>query len=275
MSSFDTLERSIESSEPIEVYEFLLGTTPFRFTTSEDEITFDSNDYTPESISRNSIAQGKDERQRLLQVTMPLTNSYASKYIGIPPGERASLTVTRLQRNEVPAFDNPRLMFDGFVQSVRFPDNRSAILGVQSLEAATSQIMPRFTFQGLCNHFLYDSQCAVDPLGFRISGALVTGVSGKVITVTGAAASGLDFTGGFVTPNGVSDFRMVTSQSGDDLTLLLPFSVNVLSLTVDVFAGCNREIDGDCLNVFDNVAEFGGFAFIPLKNPFETGIQTS
>jgi len=155
MSSFDTLERSTESSEPIEVYEFLLGTDPFRFTTSEDEITFDSDLYTPEAISRNGIAQGKDERQRLLQVTMPLVNDYASKYIGIPPGQRASLTVTRLQRNEVPTFDNPRLIFDGFVQSVRFPDNRSAILGVQSLEAATSQIMPRFTFQGLCNHFLF------------------------------------------------------------------------------------------------------------------------
>lgn len=275
MSSFDTLERSTESSEPVEIYEFLLDADPFRFTSAEDTITFDGDDYTPESLSRNGIAQGKDERQRMLQVTVPLTNAFASNYIGIPPGVRASLTVTRLQRNETPTFANPRQLFDGFVQSVRFPDNRTAVIGVQSLEASTSQIIPRFTYQGLCNHFLYDSQCTVSTALFTLSAGLVTVESGKDITVTGAAASGLDFTGGFVTPNGVSDFRLVIAQSGDVLTLSLPFSVPVLGNTVDAFAGCNREIDGDCLTVFNNVVNHGGFPFIPNKNPFRSGITTS
>ena len=74
-------------------------------------------------------------------------------------------------------------------------------------------------------------------------------------------------TGGFVKPIGVDDFRAVTAQSGDVLTLLLPFKQSVLSQTVDAFAGCNRIIDEDCLLVFNNPEEHGGWPFIPKKNP--------
>lgn len=274
MTTFDALERSTESSQPVEIYDFVLGSSNVgRLTSSEDIFSFGGEDYLPVPIERNSIAIGKDERQRLLQLTLPLTNSVAAQYIGTPPGERMRVTLRRIQRNSAP--QTARLLFDGFLQSARFPDDRNAILGVQSLEAALAQIVPRFTFQGLCNHFLYDNQCGVNQVSFQLSSALVTAVNGNVITVTGAGASGLNFTGGFVKPIGVQDFRLVTLQSGDDLTLLLPFKQNVLNQTVDAFAGCNRIIDGDCLNVFDNVAEHGGFAFIPNKNPFSTGIQTS
>ncbi len=266
MTTFDIKERSTEASKPAEIYEFTLGSaSPVRFTSAEDTISFGGEDYAPESIERNSIAIGKDERNRLLQIKIPLANSFAAQYIGIPPGERAQVVVRRLQRDAIPF--TARLMFDGFLQSVRFPDDRWAILGIQSLEAAMSQIIPRFTYQGLCNHFLYDNQCGVIATNFQLLSALVTAESGSTITVTGAAASGLNFTGGFVKPIGINDFRMVTAQSGDVLTLLLPFKQSVLNQTVDCFAGCNRIIVEDCLVVFDNPEEHGGFPFIPKKNP--------
>ena len=267
MGTFDQDERSTESSEPVEIYEFALGSAaPVRFTSSEDIVSFGGEDYLPESIERNSVTLGKDERQRLLQIKIPLANEFAAQYIGIPPGERAQVTVRRLQRQAIPFVS--RLMFDGFLQSVRFPDDRWAILGIQSLEAALAQIMPRFTYQGLCNHFLYDNQCGIIASNFQLAAAIVTAEVDNVITVTGAAASGLNFNGGFVKPIGVNDFRLVTEQSGDDLTLLLPFKQSVLSQPVDCFAGCNRIIDGDCLAVFDNPEEHGGFPFIPNRNPF-------
>lgn len=274
MTTFDIKERSTEGSKPVEIYDFTLGSAaPVKFTSAEDTISFEGDDYVPESIQRNSVAIGKDERQRLLQIKIPLANSFAAQYIGIPPGERAQVVVRRLQRDAIPF--TARLMFDGFLQSVRFPDDRWAILGIQSLEAALAQIIPRFTYQGLCNHFLYDNQCGVIATSFQLSSALVTAESGNTITVTGAAASGLSFTGGFVKPIGINDFRMVTAQSGDVLTLLLPFKQSVLNQTIDAFAGCNRIIDEDCLVVFDNPEEHGGFAFIPKKNPIGGNIVVS
>jgi len=32
-------------------------------------------------------------------------------------------------------------------------------------------------------------------------------------------------------------------------------------------------IDGDCALVFDNVVEFGGFAFVPKRNIFQSGLD--
>ena len=274
MGTFDQDERSVEASKPVEIYEFTLGIdAPVRFTSAEDTISFGGENYLPESIERNSVALGKDERQRLLQIKIPLANEFAAQYIGIPPGERAQVVVRRLQRDAIPF--TARLLFDGFLQSVRFPDDRWAILGVQSLEAALAQIIPRFTYQGLCNHFLYDNQCGIIATNFQLSSALVTAESGNTITVTGAGASGLNFTGGFVKPIGVNDFRMVTAQSGDVLTLLLPFKVSPLNQTIDAFAGCNRIIDEDCLLVFNNPEEHGGFPFIPKRNPIGGNIVVS
>lgn len=274
MATYDTLERSTEESKPLEVYNFSLGGESFLYTSAEDEVTVGVDTYKPESISRNAVALGEDERSRLLEVTVPLTNTFAGKYLNIPPGIRASCTVIRLQRDETPTFSTQELSFKGFVQSVRFPDESTAVIGVQSIEAATSRTIPRFAYQGLCNHMLYDDQCQADPDLFSIKGAVVTAEVDNTITVAGAAASGFDFTAGYVKPNGVNDFRLVLAQSGDVLTLLLPFSVSVLGLTADVFAGCDHVISGDCLNVFDNVPRHGGFFIIPKKNPFQTGVQT-
>lgn len=275
MATRDVLERSIEGSKPLEVYSFSLGTDEFRFTSADDDVTLSGDIFPVESISRNNVATGQDERGKILEVTVPITNIFAAQYLLIPPGQRATCTVRRLQRDETPTFDTQELVFKGFVQSVRFPDDAIAVIAVQTLEASVSRTIPRFTFQGLCNHILYDDQCLVDPNLHNIVSALVTAEVDNTITVTGAAASGNKFAGGYVRPTGVTDFRLVLEQSGDVLTLQLPFAKSVLSQTVDAFAGCNHVVDGDCLLVFDNVPEFGGYAFVPKKNPFTTTIQVT
>ncbi len=157
MSTFDALESSLESSRPIEVYRFALGGDTFLFTSAEDSITLGGDTYEPEAISRGPIAQGQEERRRVLDVTVPSGNSLALRYRGTPPGQKATLTIIRLQRDEVPTFATQELVYKGSVQSVRFPDaGETAKIAVQSIEAASSRIIPKFTYAGMCNHMLYD-----------------------------------------------------------------------------------------------------------------------
>ena len=51
-----------------------------------------------------------------------------------------------------------------------------------------------------------------------------------------------------------------------------PFGVDVTGLNLQIFAGCNHELTGDCANKFQNAINFGGFAFVPNKNIFATGL---
>lgn len=273
MTSFDTLETSVESSRPIELYEFVLGSTTYRYTSAEDTLTVGSEEFIPLAIARGPMEQGSDQATRTLVITMPSDNAFAEQYINVVPGERASVSLFRYQRDESPAFATQVLLFKGLVQSVRFPeDGTVAEIAVRSIEAALNRNVPRFSYMGMCNHFLYDAACSVDPSAFNHIGS-VTAVSGNDVTVTGAGASGFDFVGGYARPTGANDFRMVLAQSGDVLTLLLPFADSILGGDLQVFAGCDHLIAGDCALVFDNVINFGGFGFVPNRNVFQTGLD--
>ena len=276
MADFDTLESGREGSRPLEVYKFTLGVDTFLYTSAEDVITLDLDVFQPEAISRGSIGQGGDNRNRNLIITVPSGNEFARKYINIVPGTKASLRLLRLQRDETPAFDTRTLGFQGQVQSVRFPqDGHAAEITVRSIETALNRNMPRFTYMGTCNHVLYDNGCKVDPTLFTVVGN-VSAVSGNTITVTGASskANGF-FTGGFCKPSAESDFRMVLKHVGDVLTLLLPFAQSVLNTNVEVFAGCDHLLKGDCALKFDQVLEYGGSFFVPLPNIFQTGVPSA
>lgn len=273
MTSFSTLESSVQDSEPIEVYVFTIGTVTYRYTSSGSSVTVGGNTYPAEPIERNNLVQGPDSRSHTMEIRVPSTNSFASLYLTTVPGEKATLTIIRLQRNESPTFNTQVVVFKGFVASVNFSDqNRLAVIGAKSLESAGSRSIPTYTYQGQCNHQLYGPGCGVDPAPYRHSG-IVTAVSGNTITVSGLNASGLDFKGGWVRPATVNDPRLILSQSGDVLTLLLPFAASALNQTVDAFAGCDHNLTGDCSNTFDNAINFGGFAFVPNKNIFTTGMD--
>ncbi len=138
---------------------------------------------------------------------------------------------------------------------------------------------PRMTYSGLCDHVLYDARCKIlrsgDPAGEFTFTGLVSGVSGSDITVNGLAARGAGWaiTGFVQAPAGApEDKRLILAQAGDTITLLLPFSIPVAGLNVDVFAGCTHDL-AICQSKFDNVINYGGFPFIPRKNPFNSTLR--
>lgn len=273
MADFDTLESSGEASRPIELYEFSMGSTFFRYTSAEDELTIGIDVYAPLAIARGRIEQGSDQNNRNLSVTMPASTALAQEYVTVPPGEKVGLNIFRYQRDEAPAFDTQVLQFKGRVQTVRFPnDGHSAEFAIRSIESAVNGNLPRFGFAGTCQHILYDDACGATATDFDHLGT-ASSISGNTITVSGASASGLDFVGGYLRPTGTNDFRMILAQSGDVLTMLLPFQEDPTGENMQLFAGCDHVIEGDCALVFDRVAEFGGFAFVPNRDIFASGIQ--
>lgn len=275
MTSFDVFESSLESSRPLEVYRFDLGGDPSLYTSNPSDVTVGSETYLTEAMKRGPIAVGQTERQRILTIDMPITNSFVANYIGIPPGAKATVEIIRLQRDEVPAFDTKTTIYEGTIKSVEFPRPGLARVNVQTIEALTGRHMPQNTSMSMCNHTLYGPGCNVNPASFNIANKVVTAVSDRVMTVTDAAfgTSGFDFTGGYVKLSGSSDARLILKHDGDDITVLVPFK-NIIAgtTTVDVFAGCDHLLGGDCALVFNNVIQNGGFNWVPTINIFTKGL---
>ncbi len=274
MSTFPILESGTEDSRPLELYQFVLGSTKYLFTSAEDDIVVGMDTFVAiPGLSRSRIIQGSDQARRSIKVTMEADEPLAQLYVDNVPGERGQFSLFRLQRDEVPAQTTQLLLFAGIVQAVQFPnDGQTAEFTIKSLEAALSKNVPRVGFGGMCTAFLYDLVCGADPTAHNHVGQ-VSSILAETITVVGLDAAGMDFVSGYARPTAEADYRLVIAQSGDVLTLLMPFANDPTGGDVQVFAGCDHLIDGDCALVFDRVADFQGYAFVPNKNVFEVGLN--
>ena len=59
----------------------------------------------------------------------------------------------------------------------------------------------------------------------------------------------------------------MTSHAGSSLTLANPCALAV-SDAVTLYPGCARNRE-TCKNKFNNILNFGGWPWIPLRNPFD------
>ena len=271
--SFLNYETSLESGTPIELIEIAIGLTTYRFSTSEDNYTFGSDEYEGSSISRAPIKVGQDERTQIINFTLPSNHEFVQKYVTVVPGSVATVSVFRFHRLDG-ALERV-LTWKGIVRSVGFnQDGTAASVAAMPITGGLSRQIPRFTYQNPCNHVLFDDRCKVG-LDLTTSHTdVVTAVSGSTITVNGLSGKGAGWAvGGYVTNTTTDDYRLVLAQSVDTVTLLLPFpsSLTVLGEMFTVTAGCDHSI-ATCKSKFNNVANYGGFAFVPTKNPFESGL---
>lgn len=268
--TFVAQETSQEDGQPIELYEFRLGTEEFNLSTAATEETFASVTYDPVTISRTNLIAGPEERTEVISIEIDAAHPLPRKYINIVPGTAATLTIKRVHRSD----GQTVVIFKGVVRSVGFSNNGTrALIAVLPLTRGLSKSVPRLLYSSICNHVLYDSRCGVQRLDFRFIGT-VTVIDGNDYTIPGVAASVANpATSGFI-KIGNTDFRLIRSQSGDVLTLLLPFNTTDVDVgtEVEVFAGCDHTI-ATCKTQFDIVVNYGGFAFVPTRNPFESGLD--
>jgi uncharacterized phage protein (TIGR02218 family) len=265
--SFEALEESQASGSRIELFELSLGTDIWRMHNSvEDTITESGDIFYRTQISRDSIATG----QEYLEITLPGSHAFALKFTEIAPGETATMTIRSYHRDD-PA--DVLVLYKGVVRAVAFRSNASeAALSLVPVNAATKLIIPERTFQAACNNVLFDADCQLSAGSYSYAGT-ISAIVNNTVTVTGlSAAKGTGWsTGGYVC-YGVLDYRLILEQSGDVLTLVLPFHETVLNQTVTVYAGCDRSI-ATCNTKFSNDINFGGCPYVPTKNIFATGLK--
>ena len=267
--AYDTFETSTESGRPIELFEFTIDTTVYRYTNAEDDITYSAEIYTSETIMRTSptLSSSEGGRQQM-EITLPADNPIAERYIGIVPADRVSLRVLRFHRGDSP---NGIVLWDGRVVSVKFEKNGGAArLYSVSSESALSRPCPGRKYQSMCNHTLYDGLCQAVKASNKYSGNC-SAVSGATITVDGVGSEGADWAVGGTVEYG-NEKRLVTAQSGNVLTLQIPFPESPAGSAVDVYAGCDHLLT-TCASKFSNEDNFGGFPYVPWVNPFSAGVE--
>jgi len=274
---YNTPETSVESGQPIELYQFTVGSVQYRYTSAEDVIILGANEYEPKPIRRGNIEDGPQKRNTDFQVILPTSDDLSQRFLGILPGVRVPVTVSRYHRGDTGG-GGPEVItvFTGFVLSANFTKlGKECTLTARHALANLGRIIPTRGFASSCGHILYEpNTCKVDETSpaNRISADDVVSQVGNVMTVTSIVGLGFadgQFNSGFVEAVGTNDFRLILSQTGNALTLLQPFTTPPVQ--VNIFRGCGHTIEA-CHNDHDNVLNYGGFAFVPLLNPYTSGV---
>ena len=270
--TYNAEEISLESGRPIELYEINLGSTQYRWTSYEADVSYGGTDYSATEITREGFAQGPDDRDNILEIVVPSSNALVQQYTNVVPSDAATVRILRAHAGD--GANETIVLWKGVVQTVSFFDqNEKAKIACRPEVGTSSRPIPRFTHSGLCNHVLYDGQCQISEGSFRHTDT-VSSVSadGKTITVANLSSNGASWAvGGYIAFG--NDRRMILSQSGDAVTINLPFGATP-SGSVDVQAGCDHT-PATCKSKFNNIVNFGGFPYVPNINIFESGIDGS
>lgn len=264
--AYDTIERSVQDAQPVELYEFARGSVFYRYTSAREDFTFDGNTYTAATMQRSAIESSQEVARGALNIQVARTLPIVGLFNPLPPSDVVRLTLYRQHVGDTDFV----VVWMGRVLNVAWAGLQATI----RCESAYSSIKRpglRRLYQRQCPHVLYSEKCGVDPDDFKVA-TTASVVSGLAVTAAslGGAPSGY-FTGGYVEwaiTGGALERRSIRSHVANVLTLNFPPTGLVNGASITVFPGCNHTI-ATCQAKFGNRLNYGGMPYIPRKNPFD------
>lgn len=267
--TYATNEISIKDGDPFECYEFVTPLGTFRYTTLPVNVTLGGNVYTPLQISRTtiSITMIVDSIQTM-DIKIPLDTEIADGYTGRILPEYLTVRVFRAHVGDDLSTEFAT-EWRGEATAYTVEGGTFVIKTQSILQAKVQGASGTVYYQIPCNHRVYDARCGLDPASFSYA-ATVTDIDGFKITVTddGVADSGLAL--GSITNDRTGEVRSIYDNTANVIDVTYPFRDLLIGDEVTLTLGCDNKM-GTCVSRFNNVAKFGGFRYIPLKNPFKPG----
>lgn len=272
--SYDILDQSSQDGNPVYKFLFINNSVEYRFTSASYFISDSNGTWTPAPIQASSVQQTNEIAKNGVKITLPRTNTVAQLFLGKTPEEATSLTIYR-EHTE----DDQRVYWRGRVASSETSGD-SVTLSCEDIFTSMNRTGNRARYQKGCRHALYSQQCGVVDSSYETAVTL-TASSGFSVTVSGAKDSNGDIVEAGYFVGGVIELadgsrRYILEQSGETLTLLSPFNDLTIGggLSAVMYPGCKHSVS-DCLNKFDNLNNYGGFPYIPGKNPFASSVNGS
>lgn len=303
--SFAINEVSRYYGQPIELYEFIHGNgvDEWYFTSADEEITYGGETYTPVNLKRGNFRIEANPGTSELRLTVPVDNAIAQLFRNYSPSNPIDLTIKRKHRQDGAA--THIVIWNGRISSVLFTSSFATII-CENYLSLLKRISPRYRHQLMCQHSLGDTRCGIDlendtdpgagnydqSQAFKLTPVNIDEFQAGDKTRIKSSSLNFEaenivyhsfFTGGYAIHdlggNPTYQKRLIIKHDGNDpeadnkgeIEIIHPFDDLIVDDDITVYAGCNRSRPM-CIAKFDNLANFGGFPFIPLINPFKDGV---
>jgi hypothetical protein len=277
--SFATFEGSRALGDPVQLFFFKYGPDLgdyYAYTDANDEITLSGVTYAPVAIDRDNIDTNGTLDRASIKINCDIGSEIAEVFRVYPPAYVVSLII---RQGHIGDPDSEFLViWAGRIVAAQ-RDDGEAVLSGEPISTSMRRPGLRRHYQFGCPHALYsvgEGLCNADKASKTLS-ATVASVAGATVTLTAGwngAFAAAKFLGGlleWVNLSGLTDRRTILRVSGNTLSLSgIPKDV-AGGDTVSVVLGCNHiayaEDGGDCQPLHDNIVNYGGDRWIPLKNP--------
>lgn len=264
--TYDTIEMSEDLGTPIEIYEFTRSAQVWRYTSADENVVYSGSTFVSAPIERQAVEQSQDPGRKPMAVTATKSLPFVQQYIVSPPTAVITLVIRRFHTTDVNS--EAVVVWMGRVTNVKFEQNTVSIRGEPIFTALKRPALRRI-YQTTCPHLLYGPVCGFPRTGLQLDTtvSISNGTSLSSVDFTGQSAG--FYTGGFVEreDSGVVNRRFILSHVGGIIVINLPFPGIVDGSGVRVFPGCDHTLD-TCVTKFTNELNYGGFPYIPTKNPF-------
>lgn len=266
--TFLTDEIGLDTRNPIELYRFVGSLGVYTYSSSNREITFNTEVYQKATVSRSEIVLGDVTEKNEVKVVIPITAEVVKVYgFDIPPPE-LTLEIYRMHG----ADGVPQLWFVGTVNAITMENGKANFVIPSVFSAYMQQEFPNVYYQAPCNHVLFSERCGVSRTAFTLLGT-VTSLPSRVNLVIPIAATRPDqwLRAGELVSAG-SERRLIIDHVGSAVVLNYPFRRLTAGSAVTLFAGCDHK-SKTCNDKFNNVVNNLGFELTPGLNPFVTGLR--
>lgn len=267
---FDGSERSVEGSQPIEVWSIVTPSATYRRTTAEVNQVISGDTYTAVSGARSEVSAASVNDPPEMVLTLPVSDVFVQDHaFGMPP-QSIELTITRHQGSASLTW------WKGPISAFTVKGDWCTIRSPSQLADALETTMPSAHVQRQCNHVLYDDRCTMDSedSSFKTT-TTVTSVSADGLTVVVASLGtlGSHLKSGHITRSADGDKRLILAVvvATKTLTLNAPFRALGVGNAVVLRIGCQHDI-ADCVATFNNAINFGGHPYMPVSNPWQGSI---
>lgn len=277
MSNFEDLEISQDSGKPFELYLFIYGPNPtdyYAYTNAVREIpmaipTIGNVTFTPIPIGREKYASNGKVDQQNMNIRVPVTADLSALFLDFPPTQPVGVIIYQghfgMTDEAYPAVWNGRVL-----SSSR--ERNEQVLTCSSAITSMKRVGMRRNYQYGCPFVLYGNQCKANRAAATYP-AVVAEVGRNTMSFIAGWNGTMPlekFLGGMIhwTSDLGEEYRQITKQEGPLLYFAGPVRGVEVGDNINVILGCNHKTD-DCKNLHNNILNYGGQPWIPLKNPIK------
>lgn len=270
MAYWDTESDPI-AGNPIYLYRFFGDTLgDYLFTTSLFPITLSGDVYAPWPVRHDPITTSMSPDRKDMKITMGQGSLLDDLYTAYPPTESLYISVRRTHSDlpSITPLDAPQL-WSGRVMGVEYQGDSQVEFICEPLSTASRRPGLRRNYQLNCPFLLYGPECKAN------KAAATTNVIATYINESSFSINlGLDYPryyGGvaeWINSQGHREAHTIKNMAGFVVTIGGRIRDLPNGTTVSLSYGCDHSME-HCLDLHNNILNFGGMPWIPLQNPMD------